>query len=449
MSLVGVVRAIAKAMFNMTGKRLCRLPNLPEEPLSQSRQPKTKEVRMQGYQTVLLASAIGMLGIPDAVAQQGGGERPSWALERPEQSPAAEQLAPVSPPPIPTAREELPLDAITLPEGFEVELFASGLANARSLALGEDGTVFVGTRLVGRVYAIINENGETEVSTIAQGLTRPNGVAYKDGALYVAEVSRVLRYDDIQNRLDDPPEPAVVYDDLPKDEPHGWKFIAIGPDNKLYVPVGAPCNICEPPEEYAQIRRVNLDGSGAEVIARGVRNTVGFDWHPESGELWFTENGRDWLSESIPHDELNRATGSGEEHFGYPYCHQGNILDDQFGWGRDCADYKAPAALLGPHTAALGAEFYEGTMFPEEYRNQLFIARHGPWNRTTKDEGGDVVVAKLDDQGKVVAVEPFMTGLLQNNEYLGRPVDLEVLPDGSLLVSDDFNGAIYRVTYRG
>ena len=180
-----------------------------------------------------------------------------------------------------------------------------------------------------------------------------------------------------------------------------------------------------------------------------MRNTVGFDWHPQTGELWFTDNGRDWLSESIPEDELNRVTNPGEDHFGYPYCHQGNILDDQFGWGKDCADYKEPAALLGPHTAALGAEFYEGTMFPEEYRNQLFIARHGPWNRTIKDEGGDVVVAKLDDEGNVVAIEPFMTGLLQNNEYLGRPVDLEVLPDGSLLVSDDYNGAIYRITYGG
>ena len=404
---------------------------------------------MQGLRSVLLASAMGMLAIPSALAQQSGGERPSWALDRPDQSPEAEQLAPVSPPPIPTAREELPLDAIAVPDGFEVEVFASGLANARSLAVGDDGTVFVGTRLVGRVYAVTQENGEAVVNTIAEGLHRPNGVAFKDGALYVAEVSRVLRYDDIQSRLENPPEPAVVYDDLPKDEPHGWKFIAIGPDDKLYVPVGAPCNICEPPETHAQIRRVDLDGSDAEVIARGVRNTVGFDWHPETGELWFTENGRDWLSESIPEDELNRATGSGEEHFGYPYCHQGNILDDQFGWGSDCADYEAPEALLGPHTAALGAEFYEGTMFPEEYRNQLFIARHGPWNRTEKDEGGDVVVAQLDDQGNVVAVEPFMTGLLQNNEYLGRPVDLEVLPDGSLLVSDDFNGAIYRVMYGG
>ena len=389
-----------------------------------------------------------MLGIPNALAQQGGGERPSWALERPEQSPAAEQLAPVSPPPIPTAREELPLDAITLPDGFEVEVFASGLANARSLAVGEDGTVFVGTRLVGRVYAVTQENSETVVKTIAEGLHRPNGVAYKDGALYVAEVSRVLRYDDIESRLDDPPEPAVVYDDLPKDEPHGWKFIAIGPDEKLYVPIGAPCNICDPPDTYAQIRGSTWTAATRRSSRGACATPSDSTGHPETGELWFTENGRDWLSENLPHDELNRVTGSGE-HFGYPYCHQGNILDDQFGWGRDCADYKAPEALLGPHTAALGAEFYEGTMFPEQYRNQLFIARHGPWNRTNKDEGGDVVVAKLDDQGKVSAVEPFMTGLLRNNEYLGRPVDLEVMPDGSLLVSDDFNGAIYRIAYGG
>lgn len=235
---------------------------------------------MRRLRSVLIASALGMLGIQSALAQQSGGERP-------EQSPAAQQLAPVSPPPIPTARDELPLDAITLPDGFEVEVFASGLANARSLAIGDDGTVFVGTRLVGRVYAVTQQNGEAVVNTIAEGLHRPNGVAFKDGALYVAEVSRVLRYDNIERRLDDPPDPVVVYDDLPKDEPHGWKFIAIGPDEKLYVPIGAPCNICEPPETHAQIRRMNLDGSGAEVIARGVRNTVGFDWHPETGELWF------------------------------------------------------------------------------------------------------------------------------------------------------------------
>ncbi len=411
--------------------------------------------------TTLLATVLGGLGAGSAFAQpqpqpqaqqpgtqQAGGERPSWALDRPEESEAAAQLAPISAPPLPTPAEDLPIEQISLPEGFEIEVFASGLANARSLAIGDRGTVFVGTRLVGRVYAITDEGGGRTVKTIAEGLHRPNGVAFKDGALYVAELSRILRYDDIEGRLDDPPEPTVVYDDLPQDEPHGWKFIAIGPDDKLYVPVGAPCNICEPPPEtYAQIRRIDLDGSGAEVVARGVRNTVGFDWHPETGELWFTDNGRDWFSESLPNDELNRVEQAGEN-FGFPHCHQGDLLDDMHGWGESCDDYKAPAALLGPHTAALGAEFYTGDGFPEDYRGALFIARHGPWNKTSKTEGGDIVVAKIED-GEVTSVEPFMTGLLQNNGYLGRPVDLEVMEDGSLLVSDDFNGAVYRITYGG
>jgi len=391
------------------------------------------------------ATAVGLALTAPALAQ----DRPSWAVGMPEGNKAAEQLAPIPAPPLPTAEAELPLDQVELPEGFAIEVYASGLANARSMIFGADGTLFVGTRNVGRVYAVTDDGGERTVHEIASGLHRPNGVAFKDGALYVAELSRILRYDDIEQNLENPPEPVVVYDDLPTDEPHGWKFIAIGPDDRLYVPIGAPCNICDPSDEYAQIRRINLDGTGAEVVARGVRNTVGFDFHPETGNLWFTDNGRDWLSESVPHDELNRVTDPGQQHFGYPYCHQGNLLDDQYGWGQDCADYVAPAALLGPHTAALGADFYTGEMFPEEYRGQLFMARHGPWNKVNKDEGGDVVVAMLDGDGNVTSVEPFLTGLLQNNEYSGRPVDVEEMADGSLLVSDDFNGAIYRITYDG
>src|SRR5919106_2007525 len=404
---------------------------------------------MQRFRSVLLAGAMGMLGIQSALAQQSEGERPSWALERPEQSPAAEQLAPVSPPPIPTAHEELPLDAIALPDGFEVEGFASGLANARSLALGEDDTVFVGTRLVGRVYAITQENGETVVKTIAEGLHRPNGVAFKDGALYVAEVSRVLRYDDVESRLDDPPEPAVVYDDLPKDEPHGWKFIAIGPDDKLYVPVGAPCNICDPPETHAQIRRINLDGSGAEIIARGVRNTVGFDWHPQTGELWFTDHGRDWAGNDGPEDELN-VIRKGQEgaFYGFPYCHANGIPDPDIRMPNACAGVTLPAATTGPHSAGLGIKFYTGSMFPQAYRNVAFIARHGSWNRE-KRFGYDVVIAKTD--GGKATLEPFMTGMLdeQKNEYHSRPSYVFQMADGSLLVSDELHGAIYRITHSG
>ncbi|MGZ9263101.1 MAG: PQQ-dependent sugar dehydrogenase, partial [Candidatus Binatia bacterium] len=226
---------------------------------------------------------------------------------------------------------------------------------------------------------------------------------------------------------------------------HGWKFIAIGPDNKLYINVGAPCNICEPPAENAQIRRINLDGSGAEVFARGVRNSVGFDWHPITKDLYFTDNGRDWLSEDLPEDELNRVTKVGQ-HFGFPYCHQGNFTDREMGWGRSCDEFTPPVALMGPHSAALGLRFYTGTMFPREYRNALFIARHGSWNRTKKI-GGDIVVAKLNVDGTVKSVQPFITGFLNNNEYWGRPVDVHFMKDGSMLISDDFAGAIYRVTY--
>jgi glucose/arabinose dehydrogenase len=235
-----------------------------------------------------------------------------------------------------------------------------------------------------------------------------------------------------------------VYDQLPGDVPHGWKFIKVGPDGKLYVPVGAPCNICMPDDRYAQIFRINLDGSGREVVARGVRNTVGFDFDPKTRDLWFTDNGRDWLSEDLPNDKLNHATGTGQ-HFGYPFCHQGDFTDPELGWGHSCSEFTPPAALLGPHAAALGMRFYTGKMFPETYQGAIFIARHGPWNRTQK-YAADIVVARIDPSGGVI-VEPFLTGLVENNNYLGRPVDVLVLKDGSLLVSDDHNGAIYRVSY--
>ena len=263
---------------------------------------------------------------PQAPAAGAPTPPPSWQQGR---SPAATEgmakLAPVAGPPVAASLEKLPVDKLKVPAGFKIEVYANGLANARSMARGSDGTVFVGTRQVGRVYAITEKDGKRTVKTIAEKLHRPNGVAFKDGALYVAELSRVIRFDDIEKNLDSPPQPKVIYEDLPKDEPHGWKFIGIGPDNKLYVPIGAPCNICEPPATHAQIRRINLDGSGAEVVARGVRNSVGFDWQPGTGQLWFTDNGRDWLSESVPNDELNRLAKPGEEHFGFPYCHQGDL----------------------------------------------------------------------------------------------------------------------------
>jgi glucose/arabinose dehydrogenase len=365
-------------------------------------------------------------------------------LGRPADNEAAAKLAPVAPPPIAAAPDKLPLAKLKVPAGFNIEVYAAGMANARSLAMGDKGTLFVGTRLVGNVYAVVNKDGKRSAKVLASGLYRPNGVAFRDGTLYIAELSKVSKIDKVEDNLDSP-KLTMIYDNLPKDEAHGWKFIGIGPDNKLYVPVGQPGNNVLHDDAHGQIRRMNLDGSGMEVVARGVRNTVGFDWNPETKQLYFTDNGRDWLSETVPEDELNRVTKVGE-HFGAPYCLQGNIIDQDLGWGKDCKDYTPPVGLMGPHVAALGMRFYTGNMFPKAYKNAIFIARHGSWNKSHK-EGGDVVVVKLNKDGTVKSREPFITGFLENNSYVGRPVDVLPLKDGSLLVSDDWNGAVYRITY--
>ena len=324
----------------------------------------------------------------------------------------------------------------------------SGVGNARSMRLGDKGTLFVGSRLLDKVYAVTQVNGAPVVKVIASGLHRPNGLAFANGNLYVAELSRVSRYDNIEANLDTPPKPVLIYDDLPKDEAHGWKFIGIGPDNKLYVPIGSPGNIIMPPPTHAQIRRMDLDGKNVETVALGVRNSVGFDWNPVTKDFWFTNNGRDWVSEDIPEDTLHRVAAgtTTAPNFGFPYCHQGNFTDPEYGWGRSCNEFAKPAALMGAHTAVLGMRFYTGSMFPAEYKNAIFMARHGSWNRTTK-LGGDIVVVKLNEDGSVKSTTPFMTGFLENNNYNGRPVDVQQLPDGSLLVSDDWNGAIWRVSY--
>src|ERR1700754_4281692 len=358
---------------------------------------------------------------------------------------AAAKLAPVAPPPIAAAADKLPVAKLKLPPGFNIEVYAAGMANARSMAEGDKGTVFVGSRLVGNVYAIANKDGKRSVKTLASGLYRPNGVAFKNGTLYIAELSKVSKIDKVEDNLDSSPKPTMIYDNLPKDEAHGWKFIAIGPDNKLYVPVGQPGNNVLHDDDHGQIRRINLDGSGAELVAKGVRNTVGFDWNPETKQLYFTDNGRDWMSEDVPEDELNRLTKVGE-HFGAPYCLQGNIVDPEFGWGKSCSDYTAPVGLLGPHSAALGMRFYTGKMFPAAYKNQIIVARHGSWNRSKK-VGGDVLLVTLNKDGTVEKTEPLITGFLEDNQYIGRPVDVMQLKDGSMLVSDDWNGAIYRVSY--
>ena len=382
---------------------------------------------------------------PAAAAPTGPVAAPPWAQGRPEAA-IGVPLAPIAPPPIPTAADKLPIEKLNAPWGFKIELYAAGVGNARTLRQGDKGTVFVGSRLLDKVYAIVDKGEKREVKPIYSGLYRPNGLAFKDGALYIAELSRISKVEKIEDNLDNPPKPVVIYDDLPKDEAHGWKFLTIGPDDKLYFQVGAPCNICMPSPAHAQIRRINLDGSGAEVVARGIRQIVGMDFSPITKQLYFTENSRDWLSEDIPEDKLNRLTQPGKDNFGYPYCHQGNIADQEFGWGHSCDEFTKPIALLGPHTAALGMRFYTGNMFPSEYRNAIFIARHGSWNRTKKI-GGDIVVAKLSEDGTVKSIEPFITGFIENNNYVGRPADVEFVKDGSMLISDDFNGAVYQVTY--
>ncbi len=346
------------------------------------------------------------------------------------------------------ASDNLPTDKITLPGGFEIKLYAQ-VPNARSMALSPNGTLFVGNRRGGKVYAIQTRDEGAQIKTpwvIAERLNMPNGVAVKDGALYVAEINRVLRYDDIEARLKNPPQPVVVTDRFPRDRQHGWKFIAFGPDGDLYVPVGAPCNICEPDaERYAALMRMKPNGSNLEVFARGIRNTVGFDWHPQTKELWFTDNGRDRLGDNVPPDELNHASKAGL-HFGYPYCHGADIPDPEYGKKRPCSEFTPPAQTLGPHVAALGMRFYTGSMFPSEYRNQIFIAEHGSWNRSTPI-GYRVTVVELKGN-QAVSYRPFAEGWLQGNRAWGRPVDVLVMPDGALLVSDDEAGAIYRITYK-
>ena len=350
------------------------------------------------------------------------------------------------------------LDKLKLPKGFSVAIYADHVDDARSMALAPDGTIFVGTRRRGTVYAVVNRNRGNRadgVVTIASGLNTPNGVAFRDGSLYVAELNRVVRYDGVLDSVKAASpgqslrlKPTVLYDKFPSDRLHGWKYLEFGPDGLLYLQVGAPCNICERPDPYASILRMKPDGSGLEVFARGVRNTVGLAFHPDTGELWFTDNGRDTLGDEQPNDELNHAARAGL-HFGYPYCHEGSIADPEFGKTRKCAEFTPPAQKLGPHVAALGLTFYTGTMFPAEYRKQLFIVNHGSWNRTpgAGHTGYRVMLARI--QGDTVAgYEPFITGwLLPDNRAWGRPVDVLVAPDGALLISDDRANLIYRVSY--
>ncbi len=341
------------------------------------------------------------------------------------------------------------LKNLSLPAGFSISIYADKLPNARSMVLGDDGVVFVGTAKESKVYAVVdaNHDGVADKSyVIAKDLYMPNGVAYKNGALYVAAVNRILRFDAITQHLDNPPAPVVVTDKFPDDKHHGWKYLRFGSDNKLYTAVGAPCNICEPDKEiYTSLVRLNPDGSDIEILARGIRNTVGFDWQPETNALFFNDNGRDHLGDDEPADELNHWTAKGE-HFGYPYCHAGDTLDPEFGKNKKCADFVPPVWKYKAHIAPLGMRFYTGRLFPAEYKNQLLVAQHGSWNRT-EPQGYQVALVKFKD-GKPVAEQSFISGWLTNKgEVLGRPVDILTLPNGSVLISDDTLGVIYKVTY--
>ena len=352
------------------------------------------------------------------------------------------------------------LEKIVLPDGFKIEIYASDVENARSMTVSPSGTVFVGNRKSDNVFALIDENNDGKVDKkylITDKLKNmPNGVAFHEGDLYVAEVNKIWVFKDIENKLkliDEngfyPEDPILITDDFPSDKHHGWKYIAIGPDNKLYVPVGAPCNICESRDEiYSTITRMDLDGSNREIYARGVRNTVGFTWNKETGEMWFTDNGRDMLGDNYPPCELNKVTKS-DQHYGYPYCHGGDISDPEFGSKYACEDFIKPMQNLGPHVAPLGLKFYDGDMFPEEYKGDIFIAEHGSWNRTKKI-GYRITRVKIKDN-KSVGYEPFISGWLEKdiNDAWGRPVDVVILEDGSMLISDDYANVIYRVTYSG
>lgn len=343
------------------------------------------------------------------------------------------------------------LPDIKLPEGFRIEIFAENVNNARSMVMGDKGTLFVGTRGAGNVYAIVDEDKDGKADkqyTISQGLYMPNGVAFKDGALYVAEVDKIWRFDNIEDNLETPPQKVLVSDKLPSDRHHGWKYIAFGPDGKLYVPVGAPCNICDDHKkspQYSSITRMNADGSDHEVYAHGIRNTVGFTWHPQTSDMWFTDNGRDMMGNDMPPDELNRADKAGMN-FGYPYCHGGDIADPEFGEEHNCSEFTPPVQKLGPHVAALGVKFYTGSMFPADYKGDILIAEHGSWNR---DEpiGYRIMRVKLNGN-EAVSYKPFAEGWLKNGEAWGRPVDILQLEDGSVLVSDDHANTIYRIVYQ-
>jgi glucose/arabinose dehydrogenase len=374
---------------------------------------------------------------------------PAWHQGKPPAM-ADSKLAPLPGRMTETPASEIPIDKVKLPKGFTAEIWASGMPGARAMTRGPDGKIYIGTRIIGRVYEVTDEGSRRTSRVVVDKLTQPAGVAMKGDSLYVFAIDKVLRYDGIEKNPAVQPVDMTAAFNLPKEQHHNWKYVAFGPDGKLYVPFGAPCNICEPPtNEYAQIRRYNPDGSGMEVIARGVRNSVGFDWHPQTKQLWFTDHGRDWMGDKGPEDELNRISKAGEN-FGFPYCHAKGVLDADIKKADGCKGVTLPVTTMGPHAAAMGVLFYTGSMFPKEYQNTMFVARKGSWNRTVKF-GFDVVNVRPSKDAKSAKVTPFMTGFLEDakaSKFWGRPAYLLQMPDGALLVSDEQLGAIYRISYK-
>ena len=396
--------------------------------------------------TLVVVAVALVLGVgPLVQAQQPAQAPPPWKQGQPS-SMADSTLAPIAQPPAPAQPGEIPVDKIKVPAGFKVSLWAHSINNARMMTWGSKGTLFVSSRTAGNVYAVLDRGNTREVKVIAKGLNLPNGVAFRDGTLYIAEVSRITKMVGIEDKLDNPPAMEVVYDTLPKDLPHGWKYLAFGPDGKLYFNIGAPCNICMPPDTHANLSRVNPDGTGFEYVAHGVRNSVGFDWHPVTKTLYFATHGRDWLGDDSPSDRFDMVSQKGQ-HFGFPFCHQGDILDPEFGKGKNCNDYVKPLLKTGPHVAGNGVMFYTGSMFPPEYQNRVFLSQRGSWNRTQKI-GFRVMMVTLDAKGGVAKYEPFAEGWLQGDQIWGRPVYTQQMKDGSLLIADDYAGAIYRVAYQ-
>jgi glucose/arabinose dehydrogenase len=383
---------------------------------------------------------------PTAAAAPAAPPPPAWQQGRTSEY-ATSTLAPVPGKMTATPAADIPLANYKLPPGFKAEIWATGVVGGRAMTRGDSGKIYVGTRGIGRVYEITDSGGQRSVRVVVDKLTQPAGVTLRGGSLYVFAIDKVLRYDGIESNPNAQPVDMTAAFKLPKEQHHNWKYVAFGPDGKLYVPFGAPCNICTVTDEYAQIRRYNADGSGMEVIARGVRNTQGFAWHPETREMWFTDHGRDWMGDDTPEDELNRMPQAGLN-YGFPHCHAGGVPDKDIKKADACNGVTLPAQTMGPHAAAMGVHFYTGSMFPAEYRNTMFVARKGSWNRSKKF-GYDVITVKASADGRSATITPFMTGFLDagSQAISGRPTYFLQMPDGALLVSDEQLGAIYRISY--